>query len=129
LSISASAIARLGDYADDVARPRPALAVEDDGGARPVALQPRQREAQDVGVAAKRGAAFDETVDERARVGPGFPPQAGARRNEADDASLPLDHDRAQIVFLLGGKRFVQRRAGLRQDEPALRHVLACLTR
>ena len=88
-----------------------------------MSFQPRQREAQNVGVAANSGAAFDEPVDQHVRMGSGLAPEAGARLDEADNASVALDDDGAQIVFLFAGNRFVQRRAGLGQDEPALHDV------
>src|SRR5208283_3011570 len=117
----------LGDDADHVVRSRPAGPMKDDGGAGTMALQARKHQTQEVGVPADDRTRFDETVDRRVRIVSGFPPEAGARRNEAGDSPVPFDHDRARVVLAFGAENLVQRGPGLGEKELALHDVLRLL--
>jgi hypothetical protein len=75
--VAASAIARLGNDPDDVARPWTSRAMKDDCGAGAAALKSGQEEVQKVCVAANRWQNFHKAVDQclgrsgpRAAVGP-----------------------------------------------------------
>ena len=63
-----------------------------------VAPETRQHEAQQVDVAADDGAPLDEVVDQPVGVVHALAPEAGTRRDQADDPALVLDDHRAQIV-------------------------------
>ena len=67
----------LGEHADDVGGARPVFAFKDDRGARAMALEASQHEAQQVDVAADDGALLDEIVDKPTGVVHAFAPEAG----------------------------------------------------
>ena len=87
-------------------------------------FQSGKHTAQQIDVAANHRPAFDETLHQQARIALRLAPEAGTRRNKANDPAVALDNDGAQIAELLSADGFPKRRSGLGQDEAALHDVL-----
>src|ERR1700677_2278760 len=116
-----------GDHADDIADSRPILAAEDDGGARAMAFQPREHQAENIDVPDNDDLAFDKLVDRNVGILDRLHPETRSGRDEADDSPFALYDDGAGILCGLLSERFPQRGSSLGEDETPLHDVLRLL--
>src|SRR5262249_24853639 len=117
----------LGDDSHNIVDAWPGGSAKNHRRAGTMPLEPCEHHAQQVLIAADHQAAFNIALNQYVRIAAGFQPQARTRRNESDDASIPLDHDGADIVDVFGKHGLLQSGSRPGHNEAPLHDVLRLL--